>query len=312
MNTMNRWLVVVSTAYCVATSAALAWNDRGHMLIAMIAYQELKPEVREKVNAILKAHPQRDLLTAGGPAEGPDLDMWVFAKTAAWPDMIRSKNNPLSAAEHHSQWHYINHPINRDSAQGPEPVEKWDGRNDPANIVQAQAKCRAELATAETAPERKAMDLCWVEHLVGDIHQPLHAVALFSKQFPQGDRGGNSFAVKRGESPMNLHSFWDNALGTGTSRTRLRNRSTASKPTPNSPGKPSRAPSHRPSSRFGPRTRRKWPGRTCTSTARSKVPFTLAVTTPRTRPHCRPTTRPTPRGPRRDRWCSPGIAWRTC
>jgi hypothetical protein len=26
---------------------------------------------------------------------------------------------------------------------------------------------------------------------VGDIHQPLHAVARFSKALPEGDRGGN-------------------------------------------------------------------------------------------------------------------------
>jgi hypothetical protein len=53
-------------------------------------------------------------------------------------------------------------------------------------------------------------------HLVGDIHQPLHSSTLFSKQFPEGDRGGNMFAVKRGSAPMNLHAYWNNALGGGT------------------------------------------------------------------------------------------------
>jgi hypothetical protein len=49
-------------------------------------------------------------------------------------------------------------------------------------------------------------------------HPPArHSVALFSKQFPKGDLGGNSFAVKRGDTPTNLHTYWDNAFGNGTS-----------------------------------------------------------------------------------------------
>lgn len=48
-------------------------------------------------------------------------------------------------------------------------------------------------------------------HVVGDIHQPLHAIALFNETYKSGDRGGNSLNVIRtnGEE-TNLHSFWDN------------------------------------------------------------------------------------------------------
>lgn len=200
-----------------AAQSAFAWNDRGHMLAAMIAYRDLKPEVRDRVNAILKAHPQRDMLAAGGPAEGPDLEMWVFAKAATWPDMVRGTTNPLHQAEHHAQWHYINLPIALDGMKMPQPPMTWDGHSDPANLVQAMAKVTKEVAAKDKDEARRAMDLCWIEHLTGDIHQPLHAVALFSKQFPTGDRGGNSFAVKRGDTPTNLHAYWDNALGNGTS-----------------------------------------------------------------------------------------------
>ena len=55
------------------------------------------------------------------------------------------------------------------------------------------------------------MAYCWLMHLVGDIHQPLHCTALFSvSHFPKGDRGGNEIKLKRGK---NLHSLWDNLLG---------------------------------------------------------------------------------------------------
>lgn len=210
------WKLTAPAAFvCAAAQPVLAWNDRGHMLSALIAYTELKPEVREKVNAILRAHPQRDRLIRGGPAEGPDLDAWVFAMGATWPDMLRGRDNPMGTKEHHGTWHYVNFPISVGGVTGPTPEETWDGKSDPANIVMAMAKCSAELKAEATTADRRAMSLCWVEHLVGDIHQPLHATNLYSPQFPQGDRGGNSFAVKRGSSPTNLHSYWDNSLGTG-------------------------------------------------------------------------------------------------
>lgn len=210
-----RYLILGVLLLLAVAAPAHAWNDRGHMLAAIVAYQELKPEVRERVNAILKEHPQRDLLAAMGPESGPDMDMWIFARAATWPDMIRGKDNPLNATEHKSQWHYVNFPISFDGTKGKSVDETWDGKSDPANILQALDKVRAEVAAKETKPDRRAIDLCWIEHLVGDLHQPLHTTNLYSKQFPSGDKGGNSFAVKRGDTPTNLHSYWDNLLGSG-------------------------------------------------------------------------------------------------
>jgi hypothetical protein len=40
-------------------------------------------------------------------------------------------------------------------------------------------------------PQRKAIALAWLFHLVGDIHQPLHTAQLFNADYPQGDRDGN-------------------------------------------------------------------------------------------------------------------------
>ena len=56
---------------------------------------------------------------------------------------------------------------------------------------------------------RKNEALKWVVHLMGDIHQPLHAAT-------HGDRGGNtvkvSFFGERDNPPygeLNLHAIWD-------------------------------------------------------------------------------------------------------
>ncbi len=54
-------------------------------------------------------------------------------------------------------------------------------------------------------------------HYIGDIHQPLHASSRFTKNYPQGDEGGNDFLIKvinkgAGETPTNLHSLWDSII----------------------------------------------------------------------------------------------------
>lgn len=48
-------------------------------------------------------------------------------------------------------------------------------------------------------------------HLVGDIHQPLHATTRYANDFKTGDRGGNSFKIT-GDGVSNLHALWDSAL----------------------------------------------------------------------------------------------------
>jgi S1/P1 nuclease len=57
-------------------------------------------------------------------------------------------------------------------------------------------------------------DLPWLEHLVGDVHQPLHCTSRFLRSQPKGDAGGNLVFVAPGRT---LHSVWDDATGTDSS-----------------------------------------------------------------------------------------------
>lgn len=41
----------------------------------------------------------------------------------------------------------------------------------------------------------KAFCLRLLVHIVGDMHQPLHNLALYSKTFPKSDFGGNEIKV---------------------------------------------------------------------------------------------------------------------
>src|SRR5512132_306726 len=53
--------------------------------------------------------------------------------------------------------------------------------------------------------QARRLALRFVTHLIGDIHQPLHA------SFAE-DRGGNSVDVRFNGRKENLHSLWDTAL----------------------------------------------------------------------------------------------------
>jgi hypothetical protein len=66
---------------------------------------------------------------------------------------------------------------------------------EPVNILTALAE-NESVVKNENNPERKAIALAWLFHLLGDIHQPLHTAQLFAAEYPQGDRGGNEICVR--------------------------------------------------------------------------------------------------------------------
>jgi hypothetical protein len=58
-------------------------------------------------------------------------------------------------------------------------------------------------------------DVVWLEHLVGDVHQPLHATSRFTKNHPDGDAGGNLVVLCAKPCRDELHAYWDGLLGDG-------------------------------------------------------------------------------------------------
>lgn len=225
---MRNWVCKSGLALGVVLSTApfsFAWNSTGHETVAQIAYDQMPPDVRAKIVAALKHHPrlQRDL--ESGMAPGENLDRAIFLRAATWPDMVRSRMNPLEPTEDHPRWHYVDYPYERDGVHGEPVQDQWDGKDDPANLLQAMQKMEKQLHDPASSPERIAIDLCWVEHLTGDIHQPLHAVSMYSKEFPQGDRGGNDDIIGnpgdmggpndmiRQAPTLNLHTLWDDIEG---------------------------------------------------------------------------------------------------
>ncbi len=205
------FLLVVS----LSAQPSRAWIATGHKVIAMIAWEDLTPKTRAAVTAILKQHPRFEKDLQAGADDGASDDaiaLHAFAQAATWPDMVRLQEHPMHAEYNHPSWHYIDIPYIVGNA-APAPEKAPTTTTGPHNIVEALAQCVAELKDPKTPPARQAVDLCWVEHLVGDIHQPLHAATLVSAEYPNGDQGGNGETVLREppypDSQANLHFIWD-------------------------------------------------------------------------------------------------------
>jgi S1/P1 Nuclease len=195
------------------------------MLSAAIAYQVLQqesPQTTEKVKAVLEKHPWYANQCQARLQDVPvaDRDLVLFMQAARWADDIRTRDK----AQNRPPWHYVNLPFKPDG----QPANVQTREPEPVNILTALAE-NESVVKNENDPERKAIALAWLFHLVGDIHQPLHTAQLFTVDYPNGDRGGNQICIRvtQAGQPMNLHRFWDGVITSSSNLTRLRNEATA-------------------------------------------------------------------------------------
>ena len=220
--------VIIAATAASWAGPSLAWNDMGHMTVAAIAWNAMTPKARMRASDLLKLNPDYQSFIAGTNAE--QRDQVAFVRAATWPDHIRGKydddtyNPPDAIAKQnigyadrwvHPIWHFKNNPFSTDGTPLAPPRE-----------VNAQSRIElftATLADPATSDDVKSYDLVWLLHLVGDVHQPLHAVARFSGETSHGDGGGNSViacetpAACKGKKPDTLHHFWDGTIGNSRS-----------------------------------------------------------------------------------------------
>lgn len=194
---MTRWTLLVAWAACVARAGA--WHSTGHMIVAQIAYRDLKknnPSVINDVDQILS------VLTPFSK-DGS----YRFIESAAWPDDLKGVT-----WDSFNDWHYHDYYYVRDYKPGPLP-------DNPTNIVWALNECvrtiKAKKDNKGISQLSKSFMLRFLFHLIGDIHQPLHNVSLVDADFPEGDKGGNKFKIDAG-GVHDLHSYWDKALASLT------------------------------------------------------------------------------------------------
>ena len=153
--------------------SGIAWGPNGHRVVGLIAEQNLTDTTRSKV---------RDLLA------GESL-----AAVSNWADLIRSFDQ-WSCAD---PFHYSTIEPNAEYLQQGVPPQ-GDALGAIAYFFQA-LRDPAENRT------RRANALRFLAHIIGDLHQPLHA--------GRGcDRGGNDVVVSYMGQQRNLHSVWDSAI----------------------------------------------------------------------------------------------------
>lgn len=198
------WRCFVALLCLTAASPAFAWHGPGHMATAIIAYLDLGPAKAHAIALILHDHPDYPTWAAERPAAIPE-DEYLFMRASIWPDEIRAAGHPDHAFSQPT-WHYVNR-LFKIPGKLPDPTPE-PGLHIEEAVPLNEDIVRAAPQTPEDR-QKRAMALCWIFHLLGDAHQPLHATALVSGLFPDGDRGGNDFWVKTSGGTLPLHTFWD-------------------------------------------------------------------------------------------------------
>jgi hypothetical protein len=223
---MKTPIITVLAAVLLSTSSVLAWDGDGHMQVAEIAWKHLTAASRARVSELLELNPNYRAWIANVP-EAKRKQM-AFVMAATWPDYIKTATGyindtdtppvPASSqnigyADHlrHRYWHFIDTPFSTDGTALVQPAA-------PNAKTQIELFAAA-IGSAGVSDDIKSYDLVWLEHLVGDVHQPLHATSRFSAALPTGDRGGNSVALCARPCRNELHAFWDGVLGTSKSPT---------------------------------------------------------------------------------------------
>lgn len=189
------WACLAALAL-VAPATLNAWNAQGHRLVALVATNHLTPAARQQVQALL----------------GDE----TLADVAVWADRYLLGNNQTSF------WHYVNIPpdaasYDRDRDCPRQPGVAAGGRGDTWRDCVVERIRYNQERLADTSLDRadRAIALKFLVHLVGDFHQPLHALGV--------ERGGNGIRVSVFGSaecryddgtahPCNLHGVWDTEL----------------------------------------------------------------------------------------------------
>jgi hypothetical protein len=102
-------------------------------------------------------------------------------------------------------WHYVNIPVpaSANPSAHPDLVLKQACAANAPCVTQQIEHFTEQLKNKRLDRKTRAIALMFLIHLVGDLHQPLHAVAR------NKDRGGNDVFVKVGDHTARLHGLWD-------------------------------------------------------------------------------------------------------
>ena len=171
-------------ALALLSQAAAAWGPLGHRAVGAVADALLTPGARAEVARLLADDRDRD----GRPSGRTTL-----AEVSLWADEVRG------TAADRPTWHYDNMPV-----CGAIPSDQaWCSQQQCASA--RLEPLLAQLADRNRSTTQRREALKWIAHLVGDLHQPLHAADYA--------QGGNlihvELAGRSSSTPWTLHAAWD-------------------------------------------------------------------------------------------------------
>jgi len=177
----------------------------------------MTPAARESVIKILRSAPEDSDISAyylRGPEPEETENLEYFMLMATWADIVRERSlENRNKKYHHSNWHYSDtfwKQVNGKAEILPNPGEG-------GVAIDRLIDFDKVLRNSSASDKDKAIAIVWVEHLIGDIHQPLHTSARVTDREPKGDQGGNLFLLTPEGTPRekqsNLHWYWDSIVG---------------------------------------------------------------------------------------------------
>jgi hypothetical protein len=182
-----------------ASRPAWAWGDEGHEVIGLIAEYYLKPAVRARVLELLRE-------------DDTGLVERDMAHEATWADKFRDSDRDTSKRRYLGtrDWHFVDLEIDGMDVTGACYGRQPPPAGVPASVGPARDciidkidQFYVELKNPQTPEQERRVALQFLLHLVGDLHQPLHAS-------DDHDQGGNrKFASGPNIGSNNLHHDWD-------------------------------------------------------------------------------------------------------
>jgi nuclease S1 len=181
---------------------SLAWGPEGHSAIALIADHALQQGgagARAKVLALLATD------------KGNRLTKNDIASEATWADVLREES--LEARSATNLWHSTRFkPDKPDLATAcfgrkllPLGYPASHGPRDNCSVDKIM-QFAAELKKPKTSSHEKLAAVQFLLNLVGDLHDPLHAI-------DHADQGGDCTALQIGSNPpVRLSSYWEGTL----------------------------------------------------------------------------------------------------
>lgn len=208
------------------------------MRVAVIAWDNMTPAAKDEASRLLRINPRYAEWVAeikAQPDSTPEkIDQYAFIRASVWADDIKgyddytrkgdTADGPNAARNIgytdklvHDYWHFRDIPFSTDGSTWPEQ-DKVNAETQIRLFIDSLPKA------AGLSDDMRSYDLAWLLHLVGDVHQPLHSTAYFSKELTKkwadkgkkdvGDRGGNEiYVVPANGVKEALHFYWDGMFG---------------------------------------------------------------------------------------------------